>query len=74
MTFWKPEKSIVFMFKDLCRTAIEGLHIFEYNISLFRRETENQNFIDELQILSTKIKLENEKEHFEKLKSGYYIR
>lgn len=37
MTFWKLENSLVFMFKDICRTAIEGIHVYEYNISLFRQ-------------------------------------
>lgn len=74
MSCWKPEKSLVFMFKDICRVTIKGLHVYEYNVSLFRQETENPKFISNLKNMSTEIKLKNEKEHHKRLINGHYVK
>lgn len=48
MCYWKIDKPLRLMFKDIWRVCIEGLRGFESNIRLFRQETEKKEFINHL--------------------------
>jgi len=56
MCYWDNKKPLRLKFKDIWRVSIEGLRIYESNVRLFRQETENNQFIDQLHKLSKELK------------------
>lgn len=56
MCYWSPEEPIRLMFKDIWRVTLEGIRVYESNVVLFRRETENEKFINSLKALSVELK------------------
>jgi hypothetical protein len=70
MYYYQKDSSLLMMFKDIWRVSIEGLRVFESNIKLFRQETENKDFINYLDKLSTELRIKREdKEQYEILKN-----
>lgn len=60
MCYWSLEKPIRLMFKDIWRVSLEGLRVYESNVILFRKETENKKFINSLKTLSSELKVKRE--------------
>lgn len=60
MTYWSEGDPIRLMYKDICLVCLEGLHVFESNVKLFRQETEKREFIDRLDLLSTELREKRE--------------
>lgn len=67
MVEWSEEKPIRIKFKDLWQVCIEGFNIYEINVKLFRQETENKKFIDDLMKLAILLKSQREKADHEQV-------
>lgn len=69
MIYWKEGRPLRFQYKDLWRVCVEGFKDYELNVKLFRRETENFDFIDNLMKKATELRTEREFEEQEKVKN-----
>jgi len=72
MTYYKIEPKTIQKFKDIWRVAIEGLRVYERNIKLFRQETEKSEFMDQLNSLSTKLKIDRERNELDQVMKPIY--
>lgn len=69
MIYWKEGKPLRFQYKDLWRVCIEGFKVYELNVKLFRKETENPNFIENLMKLASDLRIKREMGDKERVKN-----
>lgn len=56
MAYWKKGSETRLLFKDIWRVSLEALRVYEDNIILFRKETENKEFMNHLMTKSEVLK------------------
>ena len=71
MCYWNNGDLLRLMYKDIWRVCIEGLRVYESNVSLFRQETEKVEFIEHLYKLSTELMNKREKGEQESILKMY---